>query len=96
MLDNMKSIPGGKETKFHIELERAIEQCKAKIFQSCAIMPDRLALPFKLYFKLVCSLGVSFEGSWLKEYCGLKVELHWVNLNEFRVFKADMIKDYLL
>ncbi len=91
---NRKALTANKP-KFHVELERAIEECKAKIFEACGIMPDRLALPFNLYFKLVYSLDVPFKSIdlWPVEYCGLAVELHWVNSNEFRIFKAENVID---
>lgn len=88
-----KAALTANKPKFHVELEKAVEHCKVKIYAETGIMPDTIALPFNLYFKLIYSLDLPFKAIdfWPKEYCGLAVELQWVNSNEFRIFKTDNV-----
>ena len=76
-----------------MELEKAIEHCKVKVYTETGILPDTIALPFNLYFKLIFSLDLPFKSVdlWPVEYCGLMVELHWVNSNDLRIFKAENV-----
>lgn len=89
----IKGALTANKPQFHVELEKAIEHCKVKSYAETGIMPDMIALPFNLYFKLIYSLDLPFKSIdfWPKEYCGLAVELHWVNSNEFSIFKTENV-----
>jgi len=83
--------------KFDCELRKAIAITKQSIFEECGMLPDTISLPINLYFKLIFQLGLhekpGFNGV-LREFEGLKIKVEWINSDEFRIFKADMVKDY--